>query len=66
MKIALIAGEASGDKLGAALIDGFDAILEQPADFIGVAGPRMITRGMDYVSMYIVFLKPYVCSVLMH
>ena len=47
MKIALIAGEASGDKLGAALIDGLDAILEQPADFIGVAGPRMITRGMD-------------------
>ena len=47
MKIALIAGEASGDKLGAALIDGFDAILEQPADFIGVAGPRMMLRGMD-------------------
>ena len=47
MKIALIAGEPSGDKLGAALIDGLNAILEQPADFIGVAGPRMITRGMD-------------------
>ena len=47
MKIALIAGEASGDKLGAALIDGFDAILEQPADFIGVAGPRMMARGME-------------------
>lgn len=47
MKIALIAGESSGDKLGAALIDGLNAILEQPADFIGVAGPRMITRGMD-------------------
>ncbi len=47
MKIALIAGEASGDKLGAALIDGFDAILEQPANFIGVAGPRMMKRGMD-------------------
>jgi len=45
MKIALIAGESSGDKLGAALIDGLDAILEQPADFIGVAGPRMITGG---------------------
>ncbi|MGB0251971.1 MAG: lipid-A-disaccharide synthase [Paracoccaceae bacterium] len=47
MKIALIAGESSGDKLGAALIDGLDAILEQPADFIGVAGPRMMARGMD-------------------
>ena len=47
MKIALIAGEPSGDKLGAALIDGLDAILEQPADFIGVAGPRMMKRGMD-------------------
>jgi lipid-A-disaccharide synthase len=47
MKIALIAGEPSGDKLGAALIDGLDAILEQPADFIGVGGPRMMKRGMD-------------------
>jgi lipid-A-disaccharide synthase len=47
MKIALIVGEASGDKLGASLIDGFDAILEQPADFIGVVGPRMLARGMD-------------------
>jgi len=47
MKIALMAGEASVDKLGAALIDGFDAILEQPADFIGVAGPRMMARDMD-------------------
>jgi len=47
MKIALIAGEPSGDKLGAALIDGLNAILEQPADFIGVAGPRMVKRGMD-------------------
>ena len=47
MKIALIAGEASGDKLGAALIDGFNAILQQPSDFIGVAGPRMMKRGMD-------------------
>jgi len=45
MKIALIAGESSGDKLGAALIDGLDAILEQPADFIGVAGPCMMKRG---------------------
>jgi len=47
MKIALIAGEASGDKLGAALIDGFNAILQQPSDFIGVAGPRMSARGMN-------------------
>ena len=47
MKIALIAGEPSGDKLGAALIDGLNAILEQPAEFIGVAGPRMMKRGMD-------------------
>ena len=47
MKIALIAGEPSGDKLGAALIDGLNAILEQPADFIGVAGPRMMKRGME-------------------
>lgn len=47
MKIALIVGEASGDKLGGALIDGFDALLEQPADFIGIAGPQMMARGME-------------------
>ena len=47
LKIAMIAGEASGDKLGAAMIDGFDALLDQPADFIGVGGPLMIERGMD-------------------
>lgn len=49
LKIALIVGEASGDKLGAALIDGFNAVLPAPADFIGIAGPLMQARGMDSV-----------------
>jgi lipid-A-disaccharide synthase len=47
LKIAIVAGEDSGDKLGAALIDGFDAILGEPAEFIGIAGPLMMDRGMD-------------------
>ena len=47
LKIAFIVGEASGDKLGAALIDGFDAILSEPPECIGVAGPLMMDRGMN-------------------
>ena len=47
LKIALVVGESSGDKLGAALIDGFDEILTAPAEFIGIAGPLMMDRGMD-------------------
>lgn len=44
MRIGLIAGEASGDNLGAGLIRAIRARLPS-ATFEGVAGPRMIAEG---------------------
>jgi len=46
MKITLVAGEASGDQLGAALIR---AVLTQHPDtrFTGIGGPLMQAEGMD-------------------
>jgi lipid-A-disaccharide synthase len=44
MRIAIVAGEASGDALGAGLIEAVRA--ERPdAEFFGVAGPRMRNAG---------------------
>jgi len=47
MKFFLIAGEPSGDRLGAALIQGFDKRLSYPADFIGVGGTNMMEMGFE-------------------
>ena len=49
LRIALVAGEASGDVLGASLIE---AIKERhpDAEFFGIGGPRMIAAGL--VSAY--------------
>lgn len=44
MRIALVAGEASGDTLGAALIDALRRRFPA-AEFAGVAGPRMHAAG---------------------
>jgi lipid-A-disaccharide synthase len=44
MRIALVAGEASGDMLGAALIESLRRRYPQ-AQFAGVAGPRMKNAG---------------------
>lgn len=44
MRIALVAGEASGDTLGAALIEALRARFPE-AQFAGVAGPRMVAAG---------------------
>jgi len=46
MRIALVAGEASGDALGAALIDALRHRFPG-AQFAGVAGPRMIAAGCN-------------------
>src|SRR5262245_65310104 len=44
MRIALVAGEASGDALGAALIEALRRRFPG-AEFAGVAGPRMMAMG---------------------
>ncbi|MEJ0084445.1 MAG: lipid-A-disaccharide synthase [Pseudomonadota bacterium] len=44
MRIALVAGEASGDALGASLIEALRAKFPE-AEFAGVAGPRMKAAG---------------------
>ena len=49
MKIFIIAGEDSGDKLGAAVIDGLRDILDPPPDFVGVGGIGMTSRGLQSI-----------------
>ncbi|WP_319826588.1 lipid-A-disaccharide synthase [Thalassovita sp.] len=44
MRVFLIAGEASGDKLGAALMAGLKSLSE--VEFMGVGGPLMEAEGM--------------------
>ena len=46
MKVFVIAGEASGDKLGAALMAGLKT-LRQDVTFDGVGGPLMQAEGLD-------------------
>lgn len=46
VRIGLVAGEASGDLLGAALIEALRARLPQ-ARFVGLAGPRMRQSGCE-------------------
>ncbi len=46
LRIALLAGEASGDQLGANLIDALRARFPQ-ASFVGMAGPRMRAAGCE-------------------
>ena len=46
MRVFLVAGESSGDRLGAALMAGLKA-LRPDAEFIGVGGPQMCAEGLD-------------------
>jgi lipid-A-disaccharide synthase len=48
MRIALVAGEISGDILGAAIVRALKARFPQ-ASFYGVAGPRMIAEGCEAI-----------------
>lgn len=47
MRIFLIAGEASGDRLGAALMEGLSDLLDGEVEFLGVGGPLMQAQGME-------------------
>lgn len=46
MRVFLVAGEASGDRLGAALMAGLKTLLGH-VEFAGVGGPLMQAEGMD-------------------
>lgn len=46
LRIALVAGEASGDLLGAALVRDLKA-LHPEAEFVGIAGPQMRAAGVE-------------------
>lgn len=46
MKVFLIAGESSGDKLGAALMVGLKTLVAD-VEFIGIGGPLMEAEGMQ-------------------
>ena len=47
MKVFIVAGEASGDLLGAALMRGLSQLLEEPPEFIGVGGEEMLSEGLS-------------------
>ena len=46
MRVFIIAGEPSGDKLGAALMEGLQT-LQPDVQFDGIGGPRMIDQGLE-------------------
>lgn len=46
MKVFVISGEPSGDKLGAALMKGLKAKADEPVEFQGVGGEGMIAEGL--------------------
>lgn len=48
-KLAIIAGEVSGDNLGADLISALKRRLERPVELVGVGGPAMLEQGLDSI-----------------
>ena len=49
MKIFIIAGEESGDKLGSAIIDSLREAFEGSISFVGIGGNSMINRGLESI-----------------
>ena len=49
MKIYIIVGEESGDKLGSSIIDGFREVLDISPAFVGVGGSSMVERGFKTI-----------------
>ena len=47
MKIFIIAGEDSGDNLGAALMDSLSEVTDSSINFVGIGGNSMINRGLQ-------------------
>ncbi len=48
-KLAIVAGEVSGDNLGADLITALKRRLDRPVDLVGVGGPAMIEQGLESI-----------------
>ncbi|RDE18524.1 lipid-A-disaccharide synthase [Motiliproteus coralliicola] len=47
MRIAIVAGEASGDILGAGLVKALQSLSPEPITFEGIAGPLMQAQGVQ-------------------
>lgn len=47
LRVAMVAGEPSGDLLAASLLDGLNACLPAGTRFSGIGGPRMTAAGFD-------------------
>ena len=47
LRIFIIAGEASGDKLGGALMRGLNQVSDTPVEFAGIGGAQMQAEGLQ-------------------
>ena len=47
MKIFIIAGEDSGDKLGSAIMESLSEVIASPLNFKGIGGNSMASRGLQ-------------------
>jgi lipid-A-disaccharide synthase len=50
LRVALVAGEPSGDLLAASLLNGLTSRLPAGTQYYGIGGPRMIATGAEAYS----------------